>query len=518
MSDLKGLQTRSLTIRADGNKEERAVTALGVPYNDETLIWEGLYEQFAPGSVDATGAILRYAHSEPIGRITATRETDSGIEFDGIISQTTRGNEVYQLLKDGVLTSCSIGFEGIEYDQEDREDGAHITWKKVRAREFSIVEFPAYEAAKIEKVREKQTKPQKEEKEKEMEQETTETVNAETLERMEALERSLASLKDKPAPTTPGIKYRSYGEFVAGYKKGEDEAKQLARAAATGSSADFVNLPVWLGDIEKRMEAKQPIKNLFTTIALPSTGMTMEYAQKAEATTIKTAKQKKEGDKLPTGLPATWSVQSATVSTYGGAVENITRQAIERTTSPVILDEIFKDLAYQYAATIEADVREKFENLATTNAPVLTLTKGTTASVADLEDLLLDLTDVYEDIPYSMDGILVSPEVFKWVKNLPRDPRALQLQGAPLEHQGTVTFNLPSAQIGAVTITRVPKWTGAHMVAYSKDALTTAELPGAPLRLEDENITTLTKEFAVYGYASIFSQHPDLIKPVKIGA
>lgn len=512
MSDLDQFQTRSLKIRAaDSEENARAVTALGVPYNDETQIWEGLYEQFAPGSVDATGAILRYAHSEPIGRITATRETDSGVEFDGVISQTTRGDEVYQLLKDGVLTSCSIGFEGIEYDQEDREDGAHITWKKVRAREFSIVEFPAYEAAKVEKVREKQTKP---EKEIEMENETT---NTETLERMEALERSLAALADKPAPTSPGIKYRSYGEYVAGYKKGEDDAKQLARAA-TGTSADFVNLPVWLGDIEKRMEAKQPIKNLFTTIALPSTGMTMEYGLKAEPSTIKVGKQAKEGDKLVTGLPATWTVQSATVSTYGGAVDNITRQSIERTTSPVILDEIFKDLAYEYAATIEADVREKFEAITAANAPVLTLTKGTTATVADLEDLLLDLTDVYEDIPYSMDGILVSPTVFKWVKNLPRDPRALQLQGAPLEHQGTVTFNLPSAQIGAITITRVPKWKGDHMVAYSKDALTTAELPGAPLRLEDENITNLTKQFAVYGYAAIFSQHPDLIKPVKIGA
>lgn len=514
MSNLEGLQTRSLTIRATQSEDERAVTALGVPYNDETQIWDGLYEQFAPGSVNAEGAILRYAHSEPIGRITATRETENGIEFDGIISQTSRGNEVYQLLKDGVLTSCSIGFEGIEYDQEDREDGAHITWKKVRAREFSIVEFPAYEAAKIEKVREKQTKPQKEE---DMENETT-TETAETLERMEALERSLAALKDKPAPSSPGIKYRSYGEFVAGYKKGEDDAKQLSRAAATGTSADFVNLPIWLGDIEKRMEAKQPIKNLFTTIALPSTGMTMEYAQKAEPSTIKVGKQAKEGAKLVTGLPATWTVQSATVSTYGGAVQDITRQAIERTTSPVILDEIFKDLAYQYAATIEADVREKFQAIVTANTPVLTLTKGTTATVADLEDLLLDLTDVYEDIPYSMDGLLVSPTVFKWVKNLPRDPRALQLQGAPLEHQGTVTFNLPSAQIGQITISRVPKWEGDHMVAYSKDALTTAELPGAPLRLEDENITTLTKEFAVYGYAAIFSQHPDLIKPVKIGA
>lgn len=515
MSDLDGLQTRSLTIRADGNKEERGVTALGVPYNDETQIWEGLFEQFAPGSVDAEGAILRYAHSEPIGRITATRETENGVEFDGVISQTSRGNEVYQLLKDGVLTSCSIGFEGIEYDQEDREDETHITWKKVRAREFSIVEFPAYEAAKIEKVREKQTKPQKEEKD--MENETT-TETAETLERMEALERSLAALADKPAPTSPGINYRSYGEFVAGYKKGEDDAKQLARAAATGTTADYVNLPVWLGDIEKRMEAKQPIKNLFTTIALPSTGMTMEYGLKAEPSTIKVGKQAKEGDKLVTGLPATWTVQSATVSTYGGAVDNITRQSIERTTSPVILDEIFKDLAYQYAATIEADVREKFQALAADNTPVLTLTKGTTATVADLEDLLLDLTDAYEDIPYSMDGLLVSPSVFKWLKNLPRDPRALQLQGAPLEHQGTITFNLPSAQIGQITISRVPKWEGDHMVAYSKDALTTAETPGAPLRLEDENITTLTKQFAVYGYAAIFSQHPDLIKPVKIGA
>lgn len=512
--DLEARQSRALTsIRAKESETEGAgdgltITAIGVPYGTETRIFEGFYEQFEPGSVDAEGAILRYGHTEPIGKITTTRDTDAGVEFEAVISKTTRGLEVAELIRDGVLTKCSIGFDGIERTEAWEGEELHVTWKKVRAREFSIVEFPAYEEAEITGQRAKNQTNQKET-----------SMDTEITDRLETLERSLAAVKDKPAtPQTPGLEFRSFGEYVAAYKDGNEAAKSLARAAATGTSTDFVNRPVWLGDIEKRMEAKQPLASLFTRVALPSTGLSMEYAVKDEATTIKTGKQATEGAKLPTGLPATWAVKSAQVNTYGGAVESITRQAIERTTSPVILDEIFKDLAYSYAVTIEAEVRGKFEALATDNTPVLTLEKGTASTVADLEDLLVDLFDIYDDLPYMMDGLLVSPEVFKWLKNLPRDPRALQLSTAPVEHQGTLTIQAPRADIGGVTIQRVKGWTGAQMAAYSKDAITLAEQPGAPLRLEDETVSTLTRDFAVYGYAAVFSQHPSLIKPVKIGA
>ena len=62
---------------------------------------------------------------------------------------------------------------------------------------------------------------------------------------------------------------------------------------------------------------------------------------------------------------------------------------------------------------------------------------------------------------------------------------------------------------------RVANWTGKHLTGYSADAIQIKEQPGAPLRLQAENIVNLTKGFSVYGYAAIFAPKTGLIKPIK---
>jgi len=513
MIDLNKRQERSLEIRSVDH-EAREITGIGVPYGIEINLWDDYREQFAPGSVDATGAILRYAHSEPIGRITSTTDTEAGLEITGVISQTDRGNEVWQLIKDGVLTRMSIGFDPISKEVTEDENGTvHVKWLEVKAREFSVVEFPAYDTAQITNHRDEQGA-----------HEMTDTTSraeideAAITDRLATLERSIAVLGEKradPAPT-----YRSLGEYVAAYKR-HDEAAIQFRDAVTSKNFENINRPVWLGDLSKRMEAKQRIKNTFTVVPLPDKGMTMEYAKRNMDGTLKVTKQAHEGAKLSQGKPASWTVGSATVNTYGGVTDEITRQVIERTQSPVILNEIFTDLAFQYATAIETDVRATFEELATNaeKTPAITLKGGIAGiTVNALMDMLTELDDIYDQTPYLMDGILVSKDVFAALTHLDYSPKALQLTGAPDRQQGTLTLGaVGSANIGTVTVRRVPGWQGAHMAAYSKEALTTAESSGAPLRLEDEDITTLTKQFAVYGYAAIYSAHADLIKAIKLG-
>lgn len=515
MIDLNKRQERTLEIRSVDH-EAREITGIGVPYGTEINLWDDYREQFAPGSVDATGAILRYAHREPIGRITSTTDTEAGLEITGVISQTDRGNEVWQLIKDGVLTRMSIGFDPISKEVTEDETGTvHVTWLEVKAREFSVVEFPAYDTATITNHRDEQGAH-------EMTDTTTSRVEideAEINDRLATLERSVAVMSEKrEAPAAPA--FNSLGEYVAAYKRHDEKALQL-REAVTSKQFEAINRPVWLGDLSKRMEAKQRIKNTFTVVPLPDKGMTMEYARRDDTSTLKVGKQTTEGAKLPQGKPATWTVGSATVNTYGGVTDEVTRQVIERTTSPVILNEIFTDLAFQYATAIETDARATFEDLATQaeKKPAITLTGGVAGlTVNALMDVLVELDDIYDTTPYIMDGILVSPDVFKALTHLDYQPKALQLVGAPDRQQGTLTLGaVGSADIGPVTVKRVPNWHGAHMAAYSKEAMTTAESSGAPLRLEDEDITTLTKQFAVYGYAAMYSAHPDLIKAIKLG-
>src|SRR5690606_37348762 len=118
------LETRSLEIRAAVN-EAREVSGVGVPYGETITIW-GQRERLAPGSVEAEGAKLFYRHSEPIGVVTSATDDASGWHPTGKISATARGDEAYQLARDGVLDGLSIGFEPIEYHFERDEDDQQV--------------------------------------------------------------------------------------------------------------------------------------------------------------------------------------------------------------------------------------------------------------------------------------------------------------------------------------------------------------------------------------------------------
>ena len=148
------MQTREVTFRAETTPDGRTITAIGVPYDSETEIVPGIFESFAPGSIDDSSAILRYAHREPIGRIEKARDTPAGREIVATISHTPRGDEIATLVSDRVLKKMSVGFYPDESTETTGDDGArHIRHTKVNVVEYSVVEFPAYQQADIENIR-----------------------------------------------------------------------------------------------------------------------------------------------------------------------------------------------------------------------------------------------------------------------------------------------------------------------------------------------------------------------------
>jgi hypothetical protein len=76
---------------------------------------------------------------EPLGVVTALREDDRGLFGEWKISKTTRGQDAYQLLKDGAIDSMSIGY--IPTDSEFKDDGVREL-KSVDLLEVSLVSIP----------------------------------------------------------------------------------------------------------------------------------------------------------------------------------------------------------------------------------------------------------------------------------------------------------------------------------------------------------------------------------------
>ena len=151
-----------LEVRAEG--DGRTVCGICVPYDREQRIHAGLTEVFRKGAFDAvTRAANRvkmlYQHKSdnPIGRATLLREDASGLYGEFRISKTEAGDEALELVRDGVLTNFSVGFQPLK--DLRRKDGV-VERVKAHLAEVSLVTFGAYgDAANIVAVRQEIEKP-----------------------------------------------------------------------------------------------------------------------------------------------------------------------------------------------------------------------------------------------------------------------------------------------------------------------------------------------------------------------
>lgn len=157
MSTLTRGFAADIAIRSDGTG--RTVHGILVPYGQVARVSDGgpaYEEEFAAGAFardiearagDFRGVKFLYQHDshEPIGRALELREDAAGLYGAFKVSQTGRGDEVLELLRDGVLDSFSIGFRPISEERRGR-----VTVRtKAALRETSVVTFAAYAGALV---------------------------------------------------------------------------------------------------------------------------------------------------------------------------------------------------------------------------------------------------------------------------------------------------------------------------------------------------------------------------------
>jgi HK97 family phage prohead protease/HK97 family phage major capsid protein len=503
------IETRAFEARAD--LEERTIVGLAVPYGQSADIGGMYQERFAPGAIaDVDDVKLFYGHEEPIGKVVEGRDTEAGFEIVAKVSDTARGNEVLTLMRDGVLNKFSVGFIPVESEK----DGSTITRTKVSLKEVSVVPFPAFAGANITEVREEQIPADLEpdnEQERESMSENMELEVRSVIDEVAELRRVVEAGLTPSAPAVVGAEIRSQGELAKALLKGDESAKSLVRTAS--DSGDAALVPAFVGYVDTLINNNRPTVSAFSRSALPATGLTVEYA-KIDSNTLAVGAQDPENEALSFGN-LTFETVSADVVTYGGYT-SFSKQYVERA-SINTLNEVFRGLSLAYANATNAALVAAIGALDYTNK-VFDADGGTPSSLA--EGIANATAYIFANTGLRPEFILTGTDGYvKLAKVAASDGRlALSANNDGMNTVGSVNIPGLSGQVFGLPIIVDPAiGTGVVYLANSA-AVVTHESAGAPVRLTDGDITTLTDSVSVYGYMAITTPRVGAIVKLDVTA
>ena len=291
------------------------------------------------------------------------------------------------------------------------------------------------------------------------------------------------------------MNYRSFGEYVQGFAKGEPAAVELARAAST--SADTYAAPGYIGYINKLIDANRPSWNVWSKAVLPATGMTVEYAA-ITANTLAVGEQDPENEALSFGNLTIDNV-SAAVKTYGGYTQ-VSKQAVLRG-SVDYTGIVFDALAVAYANATNSAAKAAIAALDFTGK-VMDLDGGTAASV--IEGLIDGVKYIKANSGLNAEFILASPDSYKYFMKI-ADSSGRPIVNVNRDGQNTfATANndLTGSIWGIPVVVDPTLGTGLAYLANSK-ALQVLEANGSGTRLSSQDVSTLTDTLSLYGFAAI---------------
>jgi HK97 family phage prohead protease len=492
---MQEFETREFEARAD--LEERTIVGLAVPYGQLADIGGAYQERFVAGAIDSVEDVkLFYGHEEPIGKVVEGRDTEAGYEILARVSDTPRGNEVLTLMRDGVLNKFSVGFLPVESER----DGTTITRTKVSLKEVSVVPFPAFTGANITEVREEQQEavidsPQIEQERDSM-SENIELEVRSVMDEVAELRRVVEAGQTSVAPAMVGAEIRSQGDFAKKLLKGDAGAIELARTAS--DSSDTVALPGFVGFINNLIDNNRPALSVFSRAALPAAGLTVEYAQ-VTANTIAVGEQDEENEALSFGNLTIDSI-SAPVKTYGGYT-SFSRQTIERS-SVDYLNTVFQALTIAYANASNGALVAHVQGLSYTGK---TFDVSALTSAALIGGIADGSSYIFENTGLRPEAIVVGTGAYKKLMTVVgEDGRPVVLvNGAGVNNLGSANIPGLSGQLFGLPVVVDPAMGDNLAFMANSRAIQTFESAGAPVRLTDGDITTLTDSVSVYGYLAI---------------
>lgn len=509
------IQLGDLIIRSI-NDETRTVEGIAIPWGEtsRTAVENGLLERFAPNSVESwDGDVhLYYNHEKdlPIGKVIEGKNTDEGYSIRAYLSETSKGNDVYSLVKDGTIRKFSIGFQPVEHRVTQ---GNVIERTKVRLVEVSLVSQPAYAGAEVLSVRSDADTSQVQTDQVNQPKEITvseNTVSNEALDldevrnAVETLERKFEVLTTAPKAEEVHVETRSAGAVLKSYVSGQDTV--LERVYAGGTTADAVIFDGYIGDLTRIVDEAAILRSLFSRGTLPAEGNNIEFAE-LDTNTIDVDVQTAEGDDLTFGLVSVTS-RTAPVKTYGGYT-TLSRQEIERA-SVNMVDHSLRAMAIAAGKALNTVFRAHFEDEVTDQIAdgnkVVVPASG--ATYADYLDAIIDASANYDSQGLTLDGLIVAKDVFKTLMALEAsDGRPVFLvEGAGVNNIGQLNVRTLRGSVANVPVIMDAGLTDGVASFYNSGAL--SEFTSGVARLQADNIINLSRDFSVYMYSAVASIIP----------
>jgi HK97 family phage prohead protease len=116
-----------------------------------TIIHPGAFQKTLQENGGRVRILWQHDPDKPIGKPLELREAPDGLFIKGKISATPQGQEALTLMRDGVVTDMSIGFDPVRFDFDQDEQGRVMTRhiRELALFEVSLVTMGANREARV---------------------------------------------------------------------------------------------------------------------------------------------------------------------------------------------------------------------------------------------------------------------------------------------------------------------------------------------------------------------------------
>ena len=158
-TETRGYTKTDFKVRSEN--DEKYLEGYFIRYNEEAELWPGAYESVAPESVrnslksNDIRCLFNHNTGSVLGRTgngtLELKPDDKGLYGKVKINPNDReAMDVVARVERGDINACSFGFNVIDEDIENRDDGTmKSTLKDIDLHEVSVVTFPAYPTTSI---------------------------------------------------------------------------------------------------------------------------------------------------------------------------------------------------------------------------------------------------------------------------------------------------------------------------------------------------------------------------------
>jgi HK97 family phage prohead protease len=152
---IRDFRTKFTVTRDETTPEERTIEGYFALYEDETELFDGVYEIISKGAFDKTinsdvRALWNHNTQYVLGRSKngslKLQADEKGLFATIKLPNTQYANDLYELVQRGDIDQASFGFNINDEEIEELASGGY-RWrlKEVDLHEISVVTFPAYE-------------------------------------------------------------------------------------------------------------------------------------------------------------------------------------------------------------------------------------------------------------------------------------------------------------------------------------------------------------------------------------